>query len=157
MTRRRLVYGIAALAIGWAQPLAGASAGFDATAVAGASVAAHTLATPVLDCLPGGLFTTTVTLTWPAVSSATTPDPYATPANSTYRADGYEVHRAQGNGAFGLLSSPGRTATQYVDSPGGLITSYKYKIRATKENWVGPFSNEVTANVVSVLTTTCTN
>jgi hypothetical protein len=156
---RRLLLGLVAVAMGWAQPMAGASASFDATSSASASVAGHTLATPALGCNPGGPLVTAVTLTWPAVSSATTPDPYATPPNSTYLADGYEVHRATGNGSFSLLASPGRTATSYVDTPGGLITTYRYKVRAKKGAWVGPFSNEATAHVTSIvlvgISTTC--
>lgn len=161
---RRLAQGVACLAavvLGWSQPMPAAQAGFDSSATASFAATAHMLATPVLDCAPGGLLVTTVTLTWPSVSSATTADPYATPPNSTYRADGYEIHRATGNGAFSLLTSPGRTATSAVDSPGGLLTTYKYKIRTKKQGWVSPFSNEVTASVTSVLflglSTTCTD
>ena len=134
-----------------------AEAAFTSAGTATSGVTTHTLSTPVLDCLPGGLFTTTVTLTWPPVTSATTPDPYAS-VPSSYLADGYEIHRATGGGGFSLLTSaPGRTATSYVDSPGGFITTHRYKIRTRNEGWTSPFSNEVTATVVSVVTTTCTN
>ena len=148
----RLAYGVAALTaivLGWSQPMPAAEAGFDSAATASASTTAHTLATPVLNCAPGGLLVSTVTLTWPSVSSATTADPFATPPNSTYLADGYEIHRATGNGAFSLLTSPGRTATSYVDTPSS--GAYRYKIRTRKQGWVSPFSNEVTAEKQSIL------
>lgn len=158
----RLVATLVVVAVGWAQPMSAAEAGFTSSAaVSGGSVTSHTLSTPVLDCNPGGLLVNTVTLTWPSVASATTPDPYATPPNATYLADGYEVHRATGNGAFALLASPGRTATSYVDTPGGVVTTYKYKVRTKKHGWFSPFSNVVTASVTSVvlvgISTTCTN
>lgn len=159
---RAWAFGVAALAalvVGWAQPMPAAEAGFDAAATASTAVGTHTLATPVLGCNPGGLLVSTVTLTWPSVASATTADPYATPPNSSYLADGYEVYRATGNGAFTLLGSPGRTATSYVDSPGGVVTTYKYKIRTKKQGWFSPFSQEVTASVTSIvlvgISTTC--
>ena len=149
---RPLAFGVAAvtaIVLGWSQPMPAAEAGFDSAATASASTTAHTLATPVLNCEPGGLLVSTVTLTWPSVSSATTADPYATPPNSSYLADGYEIHRATGNGAFSLLTSPGRTATSYVDTPSS--GTYKYKIRTKKQGWVSPFSNEVTAEKASIL------
>jgi hypothetical protein len=159
---RRLARGAAALAavvLGWSQATPPADAAFTASSVATASVTTHSLATPVLNCNPGGLLVTAVTLTWPSVSSATTADPYASPPNSTFLADGYEIYRATGNGAFTLLTSPARTVTSYADSPGGLITTYRYKIRTKKAGWTGSFSNEVTASVTSVVlvgvSTTC--
>lgn len=157
---RQLVRAVAVLAVvvvGWTQPLPAANAAFTTSATASSAVTTHTLETPVLDCDPGGLLNTTVRLTWPSVASATTSDPYG-PAGS-YRADGYEIYRATGSGSFILLASPGRTATSYNDSPGGLVTSYRYQLRAKKEGWRGGFSNVVTANVTSVLfvgvSTTC--
>lgn len=157
---RHVVRAVAAFAVvvfGWTQPLPAANAAFTTSASASSAVTAHTLETPVLDCDPGGLLSTTVRLTWPSVSSATTSDPYG-PAGS-YRADGYEIYRATGNGSFTLLASPGRTATSYNDSPGGVVTSYRYQIRAKKEGWRGNFSNVATADVTSVIlvgvSTTC--
>lgn len=160
---RRLVLGVVAVAaavLGWSQPMPVAEAGFGSTALASSAVSSHSLAEPVLNCDPGGLLVSTVTLTWPSVSSATTADPYASPPNATFLADGYEIHRATGNGSFALLTSPVRTATSYADSPGGLVTTYRYKIRTKKQGWVSAFSNEVTASVTSVvlsLSTTCTD
>ncbi len=149
---RRLAYGVTALTafvLGWSQPMPVVEAGFNSAATASASTNAHTLATPVLNCEPGGLLVGTVSLTWASVSSATTADPYATPPSSSYLADGYEIHRATGNGAFSLLTSPGRTAISYVDTPSS--GTYKYKIRTKKQGWVSPFSNEVTAEKESIL------
>lgn len=109
--------------LAWTQQLPAAEAAFTASVSASATVTAHTLEIPVLDCDPGGLLSTTVRLTWPSVASAATSDPYG-PAGS-FRADGYEIYRATGNDAFSLLASPSRTATSYTDSPGGLLTSHR--------------------------------
>lgn len=147
---RRVLY-LVALVVGWAQAMPAAVAGFDASAGAGASVAAHTLPAPALSCSGGGLLSTNVNLSWLQVSSTATPDPYATPPNSTYLADGYEIQRATGSGSFGALASKGRTATSHVDNPGGLLTTYRYRIRTTKGGWISAWSNEVTATVTSIV------
>jgi hypothetical protein len=138
---------LAAVVVGCLQPVAAAHAGFNSSAAASSSVSAHTLDTPVLSCSGGGLLASTVTLTWPQVSSAATASAYG----SGYLADGYQIHRATGSGAFSLLHSPDRTATSYVDSPGGTLTTYRYKIRTVKQGWASPFSNEVTAQVTRLL------
>lgn len=155
----RISAGVAALTLAWLQLVPPADAAFTGAAAASQAVTTHTLSTPVLNCNPGGLLVTNVTLTWPSTGSAATADPYATPANSSFLADGYDIFRATGNGAFTLLASPARTATSYVDSPGGVLTTYHYKIRTKKVNWTGNFSNEATASVTSVVlvgvSTTC--
>jgi hypothetical protein len=154
------VAALAALVVGWMQPMPAAEAGFDSAATASAAVATHTLATPVLTCDPGGLLVTTVTLRWAAVSSATTADPYSSPPNSTYLADGYEIERSTNGGAFTVLGTAARTASSYVDSPGGLLTTYKYQIRTKSQNWRSPASNQATVSVTSILfvglNTSCT-
>jgi hypothetical protein len=154
------VSALVALVIGWSQPMPAAEAGFNSAATASSAVATHTLATPVLTCDPGGLLVTTVTLRWAAVSSATTADPHAVPANSTYLADGYVIERSTSGGAFTVLGTAARTATSYVDAPGGLLTTYKYQVRTTINNWLSPASNQATASVTSIVlvgvNTSCT-
>jgi hypothetical protein len=149
MSRRILC--VVALLVGSAQPMLAAGASFEASAGAGAAVAAHTLAAPALSCSGGGLLSTAITLTWPQVASAATPDPYATPPNATYLADGYQIERATGAGAFAALATKARTATSHVDNPGGLVTTHRYRIRTTKVGWTSAWSNEVNATVTSIL------
>lgn len=157
---RRVAFGVAGLAamvLGWSQPMPAAEAGFTGAASASAAVTAHTLATPVLDCDPGGLLVGTVTLNWPQVSSAATADPYG--PSGSFLADGYEIHKSTGVDGFTLLTSPGRTATTYSENPGGSNT-YRYKIRTKKAGWYSPFSNVVTAEKTSLvlgISTTCNN
>lgn len=154
MTSRRFVRGfgvLAAILVGWSQSLPAAEAGFSSAASASPTVATRTLGPLVLTCDPGGLLVSSVTLRWPSTSDATTLDTYATPANSSYLADGFEVYRSVNNGVSTLLASPARTDTSYVDSPGGLVTTYRYTIRTKKQGWTGSFSNAVTASVTSVL------
>jgi hypothetical protein len=152
MSRRSvLAAALAVVALGWSQPMPPADAAFTTAATAGSAVATHTLSTPVLDCSGGGLLSTTVTLTWPKVPSAATPDPYASPPNSKYLADGYEIHRAVGNGGFSLLTTKTAADTAHADNVAGDGSSFRYMIRAKKEGWTGEFSNVVTASALRVL------
>jgi hypothetical protein len=75
-------------------------------------------------------------------------DSYAT---GTYRISGFSIERTAANGnTFSTLATVGLVTT-YSDNPSGILGTYKYRIKATKGNWVSPVSNVVTASVTSVL------
>jgi hypothetical protein len=160
---RRLMLSVAALTalvLGWAQPIPSAGAGFNSAPTASAGVAAHALVTPVLTCDAGGLLFTTVTLRWTSVSSATTTDLYSTSPSTTYLADGYQIERSTNGASFVVIGTAARTATSYPDSPGGVVTTYRYQVRSKNPSWVSPPSNLATASVTGIplvsLNTSCT-
>lgn len=149
----RLVQAVAAVAVvvfGWTQPLPAATAAFTTAASAGSAVTAHTLETPVLSCSGGGLLSSTVTLSWPMVASASTPDLYAS-APGSYLLDSYEIHRAVDNGPFTLRATKSRTATSHTDSLNAGNGRYHYKILARKGGWTGSFSEPVSGRLTSLL------
>lgn len=150
---RQLVRAVAALAVvvlGWTQPLPAANAAFTTSATASSAVTAHTLETPVLSCSGGGLLSSTVTLSWPMVDSASTPDPYAS-APGSYRLDSYEIYRAVDNGPFSLRATKSRTETSHTDSLNAGSGLYHYKILARKGGWTSSFSVPVTGTLASLL------
>ncbi len=150
---RRVVRAVAALSVvifGWTQPVPAANAAFTTSAIASSAVSAHTLETPVLSCSGGGLLSSTVTLSWPMVDSASTPDPYGS-APGSYRLDSYEIHRAVDNGPFSLRATKSRTATSHTDSLNAGSALYHYKILAKKGGWTSSFSEPVTGKLESLL------
>jgi hypothetical protein len=90
-------------------------------------------------------------------------DPYVPGVQS--RISGYVIERtAAGGSTYSTLATVSTlagvgSATNYTDTPGGVLGVYKYRIKATKGNWVSPVSNLVTANSTSILflglSTTC--
>jgi hypothetical protein len=158
--RWRLGAGLVATAVLLGTNVAWASFASVATATAG-SYGTLTLSAPTLTCNPGGLLVSTVVLHLSSVDHVA--DPYR-PAG-TSKISGYVIERtAAGGSTYSTLATvsslgPLGSATNYTDTPGGLLGVYKYRIRATKGNWVSPVSNIVTAHSTSILflglSTTC--
>ena len=106
-----------------------ASAGYVKTATGGpqtisaASLVAPTglAATPTCTLgIPNA--TVTVNLSWNQTSSSF--------------ADGYEILRATGAGAYSTLTTvSGRGTTTYTDSSVGYSATYSYEVKAKKNNW----------------------
>jgi hypothetical protein len=61
--------------------------------------------------------------------------------NATQNATGYLVERAVGSGAFSTLSNP--ATASYTDTAVSAGT-YKYRVRATRNNWSSGTSSEIT-------------
>jgi hypothetical protein len=152
--RWRLAAGLVVTILLLGTNVASASFASGPTTAAGA-YGSLSLSAPALTCDPGGLLVSTVVLHLSSVDQV--PDLYV-PA-STSKISGYVIERtAAGGSTYSTLATVGLAST-YTDTPGGILGTYKYRIKATKGNWVSPVSNVVTANSTSVLfvglSTTC--
>jgi len=122
-----------------------ASAGYVTTVTGGpqtisaASLAAPTGLTATATCTIGiPNATVKVNLSWSQTSS-------------TF-ADGYEILRAVGAGAYSTLTTvAGRATTTYTDSSVGYSTTYSYEVKAKKNNWRSAPSSAATATTKSSL------
>jgi hypothetical protein len=122
-----------------------ASAGYETTATGGPqAVSAATLAAPT------GL-TATATCTIGIPNATIRINLSWTQTSSTF-ADGYEILRAVGAGAYTTLTTvSGRGTTTYTDSAVAYSTTYSYEAKAKKINWRSPPSLAATATTKSSL------
>ncbi len=107
--------------------------------VQSATLAAPTALTATATCTIGvPTATVRVNLSWSASASSF--------------ADGYQILRSSGGGAFLEVGSVnGRTNTAFTDVTVTYSTTYSYVVRATKLNWRSGDSNTATATTKSAL------